>query len=83
MYKGVWNGTEVGNTARFLRSLYLGVKFLTSPSMNEQFLNDFYKEVNIMRFGSNSFDMIMLEHCVTPMFCNFWVLALIHPMFAL
>lgn len=37
VYKGVWNGTECG------------VKYLTAPAVNEQFLADFYKEVNIMR----------------------------------
>jgi len=37
VYKGIWNGTEVG------------VKFLTPTNITEQFLQDFYKEVTIMR----------------------------------
>jgi len=37
VFKGVWNGTEVG------------VKFLNAQDMSDQFLQDFYKEVTIMR----------------------------------
>jgi len=37
VFKGIWNGTEVG------------VKFLNSTSLTEDFINDFMKEVNIMR----------------------------------
>eukprot|EP01117_Protostelium_nocturnum_P009566 TRINITY_DN3411_c0_g2_i2.p1 TRINITY_DN3411_c0_g2~~TRINITY_DN3411_c0_g2_i2.p1 ORF type:complete len:714 (-),score=214.05 TRINITY_DN3411_c0_g2_i2:702-2843(-) len=37
VYRGIWNGTEVG------------VKFLNSTMMNEEFMGDFNNEVTIMR----------------------------------
>jgi len=55
VYKGVWNGTEVG------------VKFLTTSStMNEQFLEDFYKEVNIMRALRHPNVLQFLGACTNP-----------------
>jgi serine/threonine protein kinase len=52
VFKGVWNGTEVGILLWRIKSTKptAGVKFLTGTSMNEQFLQEFYKEVNIMRY---------------------------------
>lgn len=49
VFKATWNGTEVGMNCLETSDVRLGVKFLTSPTVNEQFLQDFYKEVNIMR----------------------------------
>jgi len=37
VFRGIWNGTEVA------------VKFLNMSNMNAEFLDDFHKEVNIMR----------------------------------
>lgn len=54
VFRGIWNGTEVG------------IKFLTSPNMNEQFLNDFYKEVMIMRGLRHPNVLQFLGACTNP-----------------